>query len=118
MKYNPRVSGSWREYRKEHFAAPSNVRSVLMSAPLSADHRNKYNARSVPVRKDEEVYRRKWVIHIDRITREKVNSTTVKVNINLCKVVIKLKLDKYRKAYGNFSAEKVAAGASSLQKDD
>ncbi|CAL9178941.1 unnamed protein product [Musa hybrid cultivar] len=66
-----------------------------------------------------QVYRRKWVIHVERITREKVNGTTVKVNINLCKVVItKLKLDKYRKAHGKFSAEEVVAGAPSLQEDN
>jgi ribosomal protein uL24 len=50
----------------------------------------KFQVRSVPVRKDDEVqvvrgtykgregkvvqvYRRKWVIHVERITREKVN---------------------------------------------
>ncbi|CAD5182766.1 unnamed protein product [Musa acuminata subsp. malaccensis] len=46
MKYNPRVSSSRRKCRKAHFTAPSSVRRVLMSAPLSADLRNKYNVRS------------------------------------------------------------------------
>ncbi|KAA8547773.1 hypothetical protein F0562_004202 [Nyssa sinensis] len=99
MKYNPRVTSSRRKCRKAHFTAPSSVRRLLMSAPLSADLRNKYNVRSVPVRKDDEVqvvrgtykgregkvvqvYRRKWVIHIERITREKVNGSTVNVGIN------------------------------------
>ncbi|RVW77470.1 60S ribosomal protein L26-1 [Vitis vinifera] len=46
-----------------------------------------------------QVYRRKWVIHIERITREKVNGSTVNVGINPSKVVInKLKLDKDRKS--------------------
>lgn len=120
-----------------------------MSAPLSTDLRSKYNVRSVPVRKDDEVqvvrgtfkgrdgkvvqvYRRKWVIHIKRITREKVNGSTVNVGIDPSKVVInKLKLNKDRKALldrkargraadqakGKFSAEEVAAGAS-LQEID
>nr|DAD31890.1 TPA_asm: hypothetical protein HUJ06_010741 [Nelumbo nucifera] len=138
MKYNPRVSSSRRKCRKAHFTAPSSVRRVLMSAPLSADLRNKYNVRSVPVRKDDEVvqvYRRKWVIHIERITREKVNGSTVNVGINPSKVVItKLKLDKDRKslldrkakgraadkAKGKFTAEDVAAAAAapSLQEID
>ncbi|CAD5185879.1 unnamed protein product [Musa acuminata subsp. burmannicoides] len=155
MKYNPRVSSSRRKCRKAHFTAPSSVRRVLMSAPLSADLRNKYNVRSVPVRKDDEVqvvrgtfkgregkvvqvYRRKWVIHVERIAREKVNGSTVNVGINPSKVVItKLKLDKDRKALldrkargraadkakGKFSADEVAAaaaaaGAPSLQEID
>ena len=32
------------------------------------------------------VYRKKWVIHIERITREKVNSATVNVGIDPSKV--------------------------------
>ncbi|CAA7397649.1 unnamed protein product [Spirodela intermedia] len=151
MKYNPRVSSSRRKSRKAHFTAPSSVRRVLMSAPLSSDLRSKYNVRSVPVRKDDEVqvvrgtykgregkvvqvYRRRWVIHVERITREKVNGSTVNVGINPSKVVVtKLKLDKDRKALldrkargrasatdkakGKFSAEEVvtlsAGGAAS-----
>ncbi|CAN6482842.1 unnamed protein product [Victoria cruziana] len=141
MKYNPRVTSSRRKCRKAHFTAPSSVRRILMSAPLSPELRNKYNVRSVPVRKDDEVqvvrgtfkgregkivqvYRRKWVIHIERITREKVNGTTVNVGIHPSKVMVtKLKLDKDRKALlerkgkgraaekgkGKFSAEEVAA---------
>nr|GEY25841.1 60S ribosomal protein L26-1-like [Tanacetum cinerariifolium] len=149
MKYNPRVTSSRRKCRKAHFTAPSSVRRVLMSAPLSNDLRTKYNVRSVPVRKDDEVqvvrgtykgregkvvqvYRRKWVIHIERITREKVNGQTVNVGVNPSKVVVtKLKLDKDRKdllerkakgrsdgkAKGKFTVDDVAAGAS-LQEID
>ena len=87
-----------------------------MSSPLSTDLRQKYNVRSMPIRKDDEVqivrgtykgregkvvqvYRRKWVIHIERITREKVNGTTVNVGVQPSKVVItKLRLDKDRKS--------------------
>ncbi|THU62964.1 hypothetical protein C4D60_Mb01t10700 [Musa balbisiana] len=125
MKYNPRVSSSRRKCRKPHFTAPSSVRRVLMSAPLSADLRNKYNVRSVPVRKDDEVQvvrgTYKWDIHVERIIREKVNGATVDVGINPSKVVFtKLKLDK---AKGKFSAEEVpaaaaAAGAPSIQEID
>ncbi|KAK4262405.1 hypothetical protein QN277_027970 [Acacia crassicarpa] len=131
MKYSPRVSSSRRKNRKAHFTAPSSVRRILMSAPLSTDLRSKYNVRSMPVRKDDEVqvvrgtykgregkvvqvYRRKWVIHIERITREKVNGSTVNVGIHPSKVVIsKLRLDKDRKslldrkAKGRAAADKV-----------
>ncbi|KAL2644550.1 hypothetical protein R1flu_012137 [Riccia fluitans] len=103
MKYNPRVSSSRRKSRKAHFSAPSSVRRILMSAALSSDLKNKYSVRSVPVRKDDEVqvvrgtfkgregkvvqvYRRKWVIHVERITREKVNGATVNVGIDPSKL--------------------------------
>ena len=33
------------------------------------------------------VYRKKWVIHVERITREKVNSATVNVGIDPSKVI-------------------------------
>ncbi|GAQ89093.1 60S ribosomal protein L26 [Klebsormidium nitens] len=116
MKYNPKVSSSRRKSRKAHFTAPSSERRVIMSASLSSELKGKYGVRAVPVRKDDEVqvvrgtykgregkvvqvYRRKWVIHIERITREKVNGATVNVGIQPSKVVVtKLKLDKDRKA--------------------
>jgi large subunit ribosomal protein L26e len=87
-----------------------------MSAPLSKELRAKHNVRSMPVRKDDEVlvtrghykgqpaakvtavYRKKWVIHIDRLQREKANGASVPVGINTSKVEItKLKLDKDRR---------------------
>ncbi|KAH8555243.1 translation protein SH3-like domain-containing protein [Umbelopsis sp. PMI_123] len=73
-------------------------------------------ARSIPVRKDDEVmvvrgsfkgregkvvqvYRKKWVIHIDRVTREKVNGASVPIGIHPSNVVVtKVKLDKDRKS--------------------
>lgn len=46
-----------------------------------------------------QAYRSKYVIHIERITREKANGATVFVGIHPSNVVIvKLKLDKDRKA--------------------
>ncbi|KAK9129684.1 hypothetical protein Sjap_010171 [Stephania japonica] len=131
MKYNPRVSSSRRKSRKAHFTAPSSERRVIMSAPLSSDLRSKYNVRSVPVRKDDEVqvvrgtfkgregkvvqvYRRKWIIHIERITREKVNGSTVNVGINPSKVVVtKLRLDKDRKGL----LDRKAKGRALAEKD-
>lgn len=75
-----------------------------MSAPLSKELRQKYNVRSMPVRKDDEVqvvrghhksnqigkviqvYRKKFVLHIERIQREKVNGATTHVGIHPSKV--------------------------------
>jgi len=117
MKFNKLVTSSRRKNRCRHFNAPSHIRRKIMSAPLSKDLRLKHNCRSIPIRKDDEVqvvrghhkgqqvgkvvqvYRKKFVIHIERIQREKVNGATVHVGIHPSKVVIvKLKMDKDRKA--------------------
>merc|ERR1711965_420438 len=116
MKFSPDVSSSRRKSRKAHFQAPSSVRRKILSAPLSAELRNKYLVRSMPVRKDDEVhvvrgffkgregkvltvYRRKFCIHVERVTRDKANGGTVNVGIHPSNVVItKLKLDKDRKS--------------------
>ena len=75
-----------------------------MSAPLSAELRTKYGVRAVPIRKEDEVqivrggsnkgkegkviqcYRKKWVIHIERITKDKTNNATTQVGIDPSKV--------------------------------
>ncbi|KAL5257753.1 hypothetical protein ACHWQZ_G012617 [Mnemiopsis leidyi] len=117
MKFNAHVSSSRRKQRKAHFLAPSSIRRKLMTAPLSKELRQKYNVRSMPIRKDDEVqitrgqyksqqlakvisvYRKRWVIYVERVQREKANGTTVPVGISASKVEIsKLKLDKDRRA--------------------
>ena len=43
------------------------------------------------------VYRKKWIIHVERIQREKAQGTIVPLGLNASKVVItKIKLDKDR----------------------
>lgn len=72
--------------------------------------------RSLPIRKDDEVrivrgkykgregkvtqvYRKKWVIHVDRVQRDKSNGATVPIGIHPSNVVITtIKLDKDRYA--------------------
>jgi len=87
-----------------------------MSAPLSKELRTKYNVRSMPVRRDDEVqivhgrhksnsqakviacYRLRYCLHIERVQREKANGTNVYIPIHSSNVVIhKLKMDKDRK---------------------
>ncbi|PIK44153.1 putative 60S ribosomal protein L26 [Apostichopus japonicus] len=116
MKRNPFVTSSRRKNRKRHFNAPSHIRRKLMSSSLSKDLRAKYNVRTMPVRKDDEVqvvrghykgqqvgkvvqvYRKKFVIYIERINREKANGNQVFVGIHPSNVVItKLKIDRDRK---------------------
>jgi len=54
------------------------------------------------------VYRRRWVVHVDRVTREKANGASVPVGLDPSKLVItKLKMDKDRKAL----LERKGAGA-------
>jgi len=78
-------------------------------------YKKKYNVRAVPIRKDDEVlvvrgtyknrdgkvtqvYRRKYVIHVERISKEKNNGATVNIGLHPSKVVItKLHLDPDRK---------------------
>ena len=101
-----------------------------MAAPLSKELREKHGGvRAVPIRKDDEVtvvrgsfkgrdgkvktvYRRKWVIHVERVTRDKANGSTVNVGLDPSKVVLtKLKLDKDRKALLERKSSKGGAAA-------
>ncbi len=92
MKYSSSVTSSRRKTRKAHFSAPSSERRKLMSAPLASELKAEYGANAVPIRVNDEVrvtrgkyknregkvcqvYRKKWVIHITNITRDKVNGT-------------------------------------------
>lgn len=70
--------------------------------------------RSLPIRKDDEVritrgkykgregkvtqvYRKKWVIHVDRVHRDKTNGASVPIGVHPSNVVItSIKLDKDR----------------------
>ena len=116
MKQKASVSSSRRKSGKLHFTAPSHVRRKIMSSPLSKELKAKYNVRSLPIRKDDEVmifrgryhdregkvvscYRKKFRIFVERVTREKANGQTVQIGIHPSKVMItKIKLDKDRKA--------------------
>ncbi|CAD6446175.1 e3163d36-50b2-4653-9aa1-22a852fd0b77 [Sclerotinia trifoliorum] len=113
-KINTSLHSSRRKSRKAHFDAPSSVRRTIMSAPLSKELREKYNVRSIPIRKDDEVkivrgsnegsegkvtsvYRLKYVIHVERVVKEKSSGQSVPLGIHPSKVIItKLKLDKDR----------------------
>ena len=58
--------------------------------------RGKYKGREGKV---TQVYRKKWVIHVDRVQRDKSNGSAVPIGIHPSKVVItSIKLDKDRRA--------------------
>jgi len=124
------LASSRRKSRKAHFGAPSSVRRTIMSAPLSKELREKYNVRSIPIRKDDEVtvvrgsnkgregkvtsvYRLKYVIHVERLVREKSNGQSMPLGIAASKVVItKLKLDKDRESI----LERIGQGREAAKK--
>ena len=97
------VSSSRRKARKAHFTAPSHVRRNLMSCRVSAELQKKHNIRSIPVRKGDEVkivrgikksgkvitvYRKKWCIHIEKVTRDKANGQTINIPIHPSNCVV------------------------------
>jgi large subunit ribosomal protein L26e len=62
-----------------------------------------------------QVYRKKWVIHIDRVTKDKTNGATVQIGIHPSNVVItSLKLDADRKAI----LERKSAGRKAAEKKE
>jgi len=114
MKYNTSIASSRRKSRKAHFTADSESRRKIMSASLSKELQKKYNVRSLPIRKDDEVqvvrgtyknrdgkvtqvYRKKYVIHVERIQKEKSNGSTVMLGVHPSKCSsTKLHLDPDR----------------------
>ena len=66
------------------------------------------------------MYRKKWVIHVDRVQRDKSNGSSVPIGIHPSNVVITtIKLDKDRCALGQevvlkFNAKRFGIGGQSL----
>ena len=130
MKYSATVSSSRRKNRKAHFSAHSEARRKLMSANLSKELQARHGVRSMPIRKDDEVlvvrgiyksregkvttcFRKKMVVHVERITREKMSGQQVPVGIQASNLVItKLKMDKDRKAKLEAKAKKSRGAAT------
>ena len=116
VKLNADKTSSRRKMRKAHFGASSVERRVRMAAPLKKDLFLRYKVRSLPVIKGDEVkvtrgaykgkegkvtgvQRNKYVIHIERVTRDKSNGQQIPVGIDASNVVItNLKIDRCRKA--------------------
>lgn len=110
MKTHKEVSSQRRKSRKAHFGAHSTLKYKLMSANLSKELRDKYNVKSLPVRREDEVmvvrghykdskgkvntvYRKRWCLYIEKISETKQNGATVRIPINASNCVItKLKL--------------------------
>lgn len=110
MKTHQSISSSRRKNRKAHFAAPSHIRYRLMSSLLSKELRAKYNVRSLPLRRDDEVqimrgirkgekgkisqvYRKRFAIYIEKIVGKKKNNAPTRIPIQASNVMLtKLKI--------------------------
>mmetsp|Transcript_4557 Transcript_4557/g.4937 ORF Transcript_4557/g.4937 Transcript_4557/m.4937 type:complete len:149 (-) Transcript_4557:54-500(-) len=100
--------------KKAHFLAKGQDRYKRMSINLSRDLRKKYGCRSLPVRKGDEVivqrgqfknregrvinvYRLKYCIYIEKLTRDKANGQQYAVPVHPSNCVLsKLKLTRSR----------------------
>ena len=136
MKFSTSVSSSRRKSRKAHFSAHSEARRTLMSANLSKELQARHGVRSMPIRKEDEVmvtrgmyktregkvisvYRKKFVVHVERISREKANGASVPVGIPASSLVItKLKMDKDRKALLERKSKNNKGGAAKKVAED
>ncbi|KAL0205959.1 hypothetical protein P9112_001266 [Eukaryota sp. TZLM1-RC] len=116
MKRHIDVTSSRRKQRKAHFQAPSGERRILMSAALSKELRDKHGIRSLPIRRDDEVkvvrgthknhegkitevFRKKFVIKISGLNREKANGNTVAIPVDASNVMLtRLKMTKNRES--------------------
>jgi ribosomal protein uL24 len=67
-----------------------------------------------------DVYRRKYVIHVERCTRDKANGQSIPIGISASNVLItKLKLDKSRKAIlERKNRAKIAQGSKGFSDSD
>ncbi|CDR42299.1 CYFA0S09e00474g1_1 [Cyberlindnera fabianii] len=110
------VSSSRSKARKAYFTAPSSIRRKLLSAPLSKELQEQYKIKALPIRKEDQVlvvrgskkgqegkvssvYRLKFAVQVDKLTKEKSNGASIPINVHPSKLVItKLYLDKDRKA--------------------
>ena len=115
MKTHQSVSSQRRKSRKAYFTAPSNVRRVMMSCHLSQELKQKYEVRSIPVRKGDQVkvmvggfknnegkvtsvYRRRRCIYIEKVIKEKTNGQQANIPVHPSNCMITyLKMDRDRR---------------------
>ena len=108
------VSSKRRLQRKYQLSAPSSIKRKLMSCHLIKSLRDQYKVRALPIKRGDEVkimkgkakgksgkvvqvYRKRNVIYVDKVNREKQNGQTVFLPIKPCYCVIeKLLINKDR----------------------
>ena len=108
------VSSKRRVQRKYALAAPSSIKRKLMSCKLNKSLKDQYKIRSLPIKRGDEVkivkgkckgktgkvvqvYRKRNVIYVDKVNREKQNGQSVFLPIRPCYCQIeKLLINKDR----------------------
>lgn len=114
MKLNPKINSSRRKARKKHFTSNNTERRIIMSSSLSKELKAEFGIRTIPIHKDDQVivksgthkgtktkvssvYRKKFVVYLDQIKREKANGTSVFVGIHPSNLtIISLNMTKTR----------------------
>ena len=123
------VASKRRTQRKLQLSAPSSIRRRLMSCHLNKSLRDQHKIRSLPIKRGDEVkilkgkakgktgkvvqvYRRRNVIYVDKVNREKQNGQSVFLPIKPCYCVIeKLLINKDRtKTIERRAAKNIKAG--------
>ena len=108
------IASKRRVQRKLQLGAPSSVKRKLMSSHLNKSLRDQYKIRSLPIKRGDEVkilkgkakgksgkvvqvYRKRNVIYVDKVQRDKQNGQTVFLPIKPSYCVIeKLLINKDR----------------------
>jgi large subunit ribosomal protein L26e len=108
------IASKRRTQRKLQLGAPSSVKRKLMSSHLNKSLRDQYKIRSLPIKRGDEVkilkgkgkgktgkvvqvYRKRNVIYVDKVQRDKQNGQTVFLPIKPSYCVIeKLLINKDR----------------------
>jgi large subunit ribosomal protein L26e len=105
MKFSNLVTSSRRKNRKKLFQSDSNQRRKIMSSLLSKNLREKYQKKSLPIRKDDEVkimrgimrgrigkvvqcHRKSFSIYVDKISRLKTGKSISYLPISPSNVII------------------------------
>ena len=114
MKRSVKVSSSRRTQRRNLYTAPSSQRRKIMSVRLSKALRLKHKIRNLPIRKNDTVkvckgklknktgkvtavYRKRWVIHIEKLSKQNTNGQPGNIPIKPSNCAIDtLHLDKDR----------------------
>ena len=108
------VASKRRTQRKRTLSAPSSIKRRLMSCHLTKTLRTEHKIRALPIKRGDEVkilkgkmkgktgkvvqvYRKRNVIYVDKITREKQNGQSVFLPIRPCHCIVeKLLINKDR----------------------
>ena len=123
------IASKRRSQRKRQLGAPSSIKRRLMSCHLVKTLRDQYKIRSLPIKRGDEVkilkgkskgkagkvvqvYRKRNVIYVDKVNREKQNGQSVFLPIRPCHCVIeKLLINKDRtKTIERRAVHKIKAG--------